>query len=97
MNAIELVYLPGCPYCVKARHAVKELLSENSSYARLPLKWINEEEETDYADAHDYYYVPTVYWKDRKIFEAAPGDSREKIKAGIKTAFDAALKDLGGA
>ena len=74
MKAIELVFLPGCPYCVKAKQAVKELQAENKSYAGLPLKWINEQEETGYADAHDYYYVPTVYWNDRKFFEAAPGD-----------------------
>ena len=95
MKAIELVYLPGCPYCVKAKQAVKELQAESESYAGLPLKWINEQEETGYADTHDYYYVPTVYWNDRKFFEAAPGDSLEKIKAGIRTAFDAAVESTG--
>ena len=90
MKEIELIFLPGCPYCVKAKQAVKELQAESESYAGLPLKWINEQEETGYADTHDYYYVPTVYWNDRKFFEAAPGDSLEKIKAGIRTAFDAA-------
>ncbi len=84
MKAIELVFLPGCPYCVRAKQAVKELQ-----------KWINEQEETGYADTHDYYYVPTVYWNDRKFFEAAPGDSLEKIKAGIRTAFDAAVESTG--
>ena len=54
MKAIELVFLPGCPYCVKAKQAVKELQAESESYAGLPLKWINEQEETGYADAHDY-------------------------------------------
>ena len=95
MKAIELVYLPGCPYCVRAKQAVRELQAESESYAGLPLKWINEQEETGYADAHDYYYVPTVYWNDRKFFEAAPGDSLEKIKAGIRTAFDAAVESTG--
>ncbi len=106
MKAIELIFLPGCPYCVRAKQAVKELQAESESYAGLPLKWINEQEETGYADAHDYYYVPTVYWNDyyyvptvywndRKFFEAAPGDSLEKIKAGIRTAFDAAVESTG--
>jgi glutaredoxin len=95
MKEIELIFLPGCPYCVKAKQAVTELQAESESYAGLPLKWINEQEETGYADTHDYYYVPTVYWNDRKFFEAAPGDSLEKIKAGIRTAFDAAVESAG--
>ena len=46
MKAIELIFLPGCPYCVSAKQAVKELQAESESYAGLPLKWINEHEET---------------------------------------------------
>ena len=28
MKAIELIFLPGCPYCVRAKQAVKELQAE---------------------------------------------------------------------
>ena len=91
MKAIELVFLPDCPYCVKAKRAIAELKEENEIYATIPVKWINEEIETDFADSHDYYYVPTIFFNDTKLFEACPGDSYEKIKAGIKLSFDKAL------
>ena len=92
MKPIEIFYLPGCPYCVKAKKAVAELMDENKAYSDVPLRWINEQEEVAYADRHDYYYVPTVYWNDEKVFEAAPGNSLETIKAGIQAAFEQALK-----
>ena len=91
VKTVELFYMPGCPYCVKAEKAIAQLKKENEIYADIPVKRINEQEETDYAEAHDYYYVPTLYLGSKKVFEAHPGDSFEKIRAGVKSAFDQAL------
>ena len=96
MKTVELFYLPGCPYCAKARKAIEELKEENEDYARVPLKWIDESEEVDYAHEHNYYYVPSVFFNGKKCFEAHPGDSLEKIKAGIQSAFDKAVYDGPG-
>ena len=92
MKAVELFYIPHCPYCVTAKKAIEELKQENDAYADVQVKWINEEEEVDYAEEHDYYYVPSVYVYREKIFEAHPGDSLSTIKAGIREAFDKALR-----
>ena len=91
MKTVELFYLPNCPYCIKAKKAVEDLKAEHEIYSHVPLKWIDESEEEDYADEHDYYYVPAVYYGSKMIFEAHPGDTLEIIKTGIKTAFDKAL------
>ena len=96
MKTVEIFYLPGCPYCVKAKRAIGELKEEQDSYERVPLKWIDEAEEVDYANEHDYYYVPSVYYNGKKVFEAHPGDSMTKIKEGIRTAFDKAVFDGPG-
>ena len=96
MKTVELFYLPGCPYCVKAKKAIEELKSEQSDSGRVPVKWINEAEEVDYANEHDYYYVPSLYFSGKKIFEAHPGDSLEKIKDGVRSAFDRAVYDSPG-
>ena len=53
MKTVEIFYLPGCPYCVKARKAVAELKEELESYNRVPVKWIDEAEEADYANEHN--------------------------------------------
>lgn len=91
MRGIELFYIPGCPYCVKAKKALAELKEKDPDYQRVPVKWINEQEEVDYSNEHDYYYVPSVYFGGSKVFEAHPGDSYDKIKDAIKTALDRAV------
>lgn len=93
MKKIEIFVLRGCPYCVKARKAVDELKSDRNNYANVSVDWIDESEEVDYANEHNYYYVPSVYYEGKKFFEARPGDSFEKIKNGIQTAFDKAVMD----
>ena len=96
MKNVEIFILSACPYCVKAKNAVAALKNESENYARVPVKWINESKEADYANEHDYYYVPSVYYEGKKYFEAHPGDSLEKIKGGIKAAFDKAVYDGPG-
>lgn len=93
MKKVEIFILRDCPYCVKARKAVDELKSVNVNYARVSIVWIDESEEVDYANEHNYYYVPSVYYDGKKFFEAHPGDSFEKIKSGIQLAFDKAVYD----
>ena len=38
MDAIEIFYLTGCPYCDNARRAVAELLQEEPAYGKLALR-----------------------------------------------------------
>lgn len=91
MKPVEIFFLPHCPYCVKAKKAVAELREEDRRYGRVPVRWIDEAEEADYANEHDYYYVPTIYYSNRKCFEAHPGDSGEKIKSALKETIEKAL------
>ena len=88
MKEIEIFYLTGCPYCKSARKAVEELTAEND-YTGLSLRWIEERENKALADSRDYYYVPTVYYKGKKLYECSPAHSYADIKARFKAAFDA--------
>ena len=69
MKELQIFYLPGCPYCAKARQAVEELTGENAAYERIPLRWINEQTETALAENMDYYYVPTLFYNGDKLYE----------------------------
>ena len=91
MSEIEIFYLPGCPYCKNARRAVEELVEEDAAYARIPLRWINEQEERVLADSRDYYYVPTFFHRGEKLYECSPRHGYEDIKSHIKTVFDMVL------
>lgn len=77
MKKVELFYLKNCPYCKQAIHWMNEL-KEDSKYADIQIKMVEESEESAYADAHDYYYVPTFYIEDVKVHEGAA--TKEKIE-----------------
>jgi hypothetical protein len=47
---------------------------------------IEETEEKGYADAHDYYYVPTFYVGGVKIFEGSP--RKDDIEAVLRAAVE---------
>ena len=91
MKTVELFHLPGCPYCIKAEKAIRELIEENPSYRGVNVKWIDESVETDYANSRDYYYVPTLFFGEEKLYEAHPSQGSKEIKANIRAAFDKVL------
>lgn len=91
MNEIEIFYLNGCPYCVKARKAAAELMAEEPAYGDLRLRWIEENEEAALANSRDYYRVPSVFYRGDKLYECSPFQGYEAIKAHLKEAFDRAL------
>ncbi len=91
MNEIELFYQQGCPYCAMAKKAAEELAAEDPAYGALPVRWIDERRESALANARDYYYVPSVFYRGEKLFEARPSFDYETIRAGLRSAFDRAL------
>lgn len=61
MKSITYFYLKGCPYCKKAEEYLNRLLEENPQYRRLEIHWIDENENPEYCDLMDYFYVPCFY------------------------------------
>ena len=87
-----ILHLDNCPYCRKARQALDELQAENAAYRGVTVEWIEEQRQSDAAGRYtDYYYVPTIYAGDRKLYEPQPGDDYETIKAAVKKALEAVL------
>ena len=91
MKQIELFYLSYCPYCINARKAIGELVKETPSYQMIQVRWIEESEETELANSRDYYYVPTIFFNGKKLYEAKPGHSYSTIKKHIQAAFDTVI------
>ena len=69
MKDVLMFILPGCPHCALALQYQKELLAAHPEWADLPIRIVDESRETAFADAHDYYYVPTWYVDGEKAFE----------------------------
>ena len=89
MKQIDIFYLTYCPYCINARKAVNELKEEKPAYREIEIRWIEESEEAELANNRDYYYVPTIFFGERKLYEAKPGDNYARIKENVRNAFEA--------
>lgn len=91
MKELEIYYLTGCPYCRNAQRAAAELREENPAYENIAIRWIEENEEPEIADARDYYRVPTIYLDGEKLYEAHFTHSYAFIKERFREAFERAL------
>lgn len=65
---LELFILKTCPFCIRVNEYLEVLLQEEK-YKQIKIKRIDERIERDYANAHDYYLVPTFYCGDEKLLE----------------------------
>ena len=91
MKKITLFYLSDCPYCHNARKALEELKKENPAYEKIEIDWIEDSEHPEVAEKYDYYYVPTMYVENRKLYEAKPSESYVACKENVKAVLDAVL------
>lgn len=91
MKKITLFYLSDCPYCRNAKKALEELKTENSTYGEIDIEWIEESEQPELAGKYDYYYVPTMYVGNQKMYEAKPSESYAMCKENVKAVLDAVL------
>ena len=92
MKKITLFYLTNCPYCHDARRALAELSEENPAYAAISVGWIEESQQAELASQYDYYYVPSIFAGDKKLYEAKPSENYTSIKKNVKEALDAVLQ-----
>lgn len=92
MKELELFHLDNCPYCIKARKAIAELVGENPAFGELSIRWIEESREPALAESRDYYYVPSLYFHGEKLYEAQPSHSYETIKEKIRVALETVLQ-----
>ena len=91
MKKITLFHLSDCPYCHNAKRALEELKKENPAYGEIEIDWIEEREQPELAEKYDYYYVPTMYVGDKKMYEAKPSESYAECKENVKAVLDAVL------
>ena len=92
MKKLTLFYLEHCPYCRKAQRALDALCAENVNYAGIPIERVEESRSPEIADRYDYYFVPTVFLGNEKLWECSPADDYEAIYSHLRAALDKALE-----
>ena len=93
MKEIELFYLTNCPYCIHAKNAIEALKAEEPAFREIGIRWIEESKEPELTEGHDYYYVPSIFYKGTKLYEAKPGQDYETVKENVRRSFETVLKD----
>ena len=90
MKTLTMIEMEGCPYCANAHRAMDALRAEG--YEGVQVDFIDENKEPAKTQpfAGMYYYVPSIFMDGKKLYEAQPGQSYDKIFAEVKHAFDAA-------
>jgi len=69
LKPITLFYLKNCPFCKKAFTYIDKL-KQQDIYKSIEIELIEESEQPELANQHDYYYVPTFYIAGEKVHEA---------------------------
>lgn len=87
MKPILMFMMPTCPYCKQALAWQEELLKEHPEYANIPLRIVDETREEEFANAHDYYYVPTYYVDGEKICEG------QLTREDVRRVFEMAIQE----
>ena len=93
MKTLTMIEMEGCPYCANAHRAMEALRTEG--YEDVQVAFIDENRAAERTQpfAGQYYYVPSIFMDGKKLYEAQPGQSYDKIYAEVKRAFDAARAD----
>ncbi|MFI3284229.1 MAG: thioredoxin family protein [Erysipelotrichaceae bacterium] len=67
---LKLFILENCPHCIKARGYLSELLKD-PKYQAVEIELIDENKQSELANSYDYYYVPTFFYHEKKLFEGS--------------------------
>lgn len=93
MKKITILHLEDCPYCHYARRALTELAQEDPAYGEVSVEWIEENKQPELAKpyGYSYYYVPSIFEGDQKLYEARPSEDYAACKMNVKAALDIVL------
>lgn len=89
---LKFFFKPGCPYCRRAEKLIAELCAAKPEYAAVKIRRIDETAEAQLAESFDYWYVPSFFLGDEKLYEADPAEDEETVRAKLTAVFDRALR-----
>ena len=93
MKKITLLKIEGCPYCKQAFKAIEQLKAENENFAKIEIEIIDIKKQAELAKKFDkdYYYVPSIFVENKKLYEAYPGETFEECFENLQRVFQAVV------
>jgi thiol-disulfide isomerase/thioredoxin len=86
MKPVTMFITSWCPYCKRAISWIDELKKENPQFVNIEVKIVDEERNPEISKKFDYYYVPTYYIEDTKIYEG--GKTKDIVRAVFEKAIE---------
>lgn len=87
MKKVRIFTLPTCPHCQRALQFIDLLKRDHPELRPVEIEVIDESAQPELAEAYDYYYVPTFYVNDEKIYEGSP--QRQDVEEVLRVALEA--------
>jgi thioredoxin 1 len=69
MRKVTMFMLRSCPYCMRAMQRVDKVFATHPEYRKVPFEMVDERQQPEIACCHDYYFVPTFYIDEKKVYE----------------------------
>lgn len=69
---ITIICRKKCPYCIEMFHYLDELKRQDK-YKDIIIKVVDEVKESSIANKFDYFFVPAIYFKEKRIHEGKIG------------------------
>ncbi len=91
VKKITLLKIEGCPYCKQAFKAIEKLKAENKNFADVEIEIIDNYSDLAKPFKQDYYYVPSVFVGNKKLYEAYPGETFEECFENLQRVFQAVV------
>lgn len=90
---MELIYFyrADCPYCRQAKRLIAELEEEHPELRGLVTRSVEETQQPGLAEQYDYWYVPTLFLGEEKLYEANPSETAGEMKQKLESALEKAL------
>ncbi len=81
MKEITVLELRNCPYCRQLERILKDW-KDRPELKDVNFRWIDEREHPEISERYAYYYVPSLFDGETKLYEADPSHT-EPVMRGI--------------
>mgnify|MGYP000918041537 CR=1 FL=1 len=87
MQKLLMFYMSSCPHCKRAFAYEEELKKRRPELCDVEVERVEEREEPERAEKYDYWYVPTYFLGEERLFSGSP--KLEDIERVLERAHEA--------
>lgn len=88
---VKLFYMNGCPYCAQAFRALEDLKKEDPAYGTIDIHMYEEYKDANVVAKYDFYYNPSIFVDEKKVYEAHPGENYAECRKALKKVLNLVL------